>query len=544
MSEPKFLGLDLSTQSLTAMVIDPAEGSVVRHSLNYDQELPHYGTRDGVPPQEDPTTALVDPLMWIEALDRMLWRLREENLTSQVAGISVSAQQHGSVYLNRQAVLDLQGLDPAHLMHGQLHGIFSRPAAPIWMDSSTSEECAEITEALGGEEEVVRLTGSPATERFAGPQIRRFWKQDPGAYEKTAHVALISSFMTSLLIGNLAPLDGGDGLGMNLVDLDARDWSPAALEASAPDLAAKLPPILDRDQEVGRVSEYLVRRYGFPADCRVVVGTGDNPASLVGLGLVGEEMVRAVSLGTSDTYFGYTSQMPGHQRSTGHIFGAADGGVMFLLCFKNGSLARDRIREAHRITWGEFSTVLELTPPGNDGRIMLPYFMPEITPVVLKPEVVRFGGLAENDLAGNVRAVAEAQVMSMYLHSGWTGPRPGRIVVTAGGSGNRGLLELIAQVFGAQVETMEVSDSAALGAAVRAAVCVLGPSGQAPSLSELSRKLAGAGRSEIIEAPREATAVYQGEGGLIEVYAACENYHLDQGPDPKPLIERFRTRHP
>ncbi len=543
MAKPTFLGLDLSTQSLTALIVDPADGGMVRHSLGFDREMPHYGTSDGVLFGESPTEAVAPPMMWVEAMDRMLLMLKDEGLTGRIKAVSVSAQQHGSVYLNGRAESRLTGLTPDRPLHEQLGDIYSRPLAPIWMDSSTSEECREITDELGGVKELVRLTGSPATERFAGPQIRKFWKQNPGAYDETVHIALVSSFITTLLIGRPAPLDCGDGLGMNLVDLYQRDWNQAALNASAPDLRPKLPEVLDRDREVGRVSAYMSERYGFDPDCRVIVGTGDNPASLVGLGLVGNEETRAVSLGTSDTYFGYISELSFRQRSIGHVFGAADGGLMFLLCFKNGSLARERVRDDHGLDWNGFSDILLNTPPGNGGRVMLPYFWPEITPVVLEPGVVRFGGLTEDDAAGNVRAVAEAQVMAMFLHSNWTGLRPRRILVTAGGSGNRGLLKLIAQVFGARVEAFEVSDGAALGAAVRAAGCWLKQQGEAVELSELSRNLVGAGHSEIIDAPVEETSVFRGEDGLLDVYAACERYHLGAGPDPKPLFERFRSRY-
>ena len=100
---------------------------------------------------------------------------------------------------------------------------------------------------------------------------------------------------------------------------------------------------------------------------------------------------------------------------------------------------------------------------------MLPYFMPEITPLILNAGVRRFGGLAAADAAGNVRAVAEAQAMGIYLHSAWVGKRPGRVLITAGGSGNQGLLTVMAHVFGAEVQTLEVKEGAALGAALRAA---------------------------------------------------------------------------
>ena len=543
MDRRTFLGLDLSTQSLKALVVDLASRRIVRHSIPYDGQLPHYGTRDGVPPSDHPTEAMVDPLMWAEALDRVLLLLKQEGLTGQIAAVSVAAQQHGSVYFNGKAAGRLRALKPGNPLHEQLAGIFSRPMAPIWMDASTGAECREISEAIGSQE-VVRITGSPATERFAGPQVRKFWKQDPVAYADTAHIALISSFVTGLLIGGLAPLDCGDGLGTNLVDVGTRNWSPEMIAATAPGLGAKLPQVLDRDRDVGAVSEFLCRRYGFNPRCRVVVGTGDNPASLVGLGLVGDDSMRAVSLGTSDTYFGCAAQGVSHRRSTGHVFGTADGGLMFLICFKNGSLARDAVRARFGLDWKAFSRILLTTPPGNGGRLLLPYFTSEITPVVLHPGVRRFGGLEPDDMAGNVRAVAEAQIMSMVLHSDWAGPKPIRILVTAGGSENQGLLTLIAQVFGADVRAFEVHDSSALGAALRAAGSWLGVHGEPADLSRLHRDLTGTHSTPWIRAAREETAVYQGDNGLLEVYAACERRHLGQVSDLEQRYKRFLETYP
>jgi xylulokinase len=57
------------------------------------------------------------------------------------------------------------------------------------------------------------MTGSDAFERFTGPQIRKFYKQEPVAYAKTAHIALVSSYLASLIAGKIAPIDFGDGIG-------------------------------------------------------------------------------------------------------------------------------------------------------------------------------------------------------------------------------------------------------------------------------------------------------------------------------------------
>ena len=107
------------------------------------------------------------------------------------------------------------------------------------------------------------------------------------------------------------------------------------------------------------------------------------------------------------------------------------------------------------------------TPPGNRGAIMLPWFDPEITPLVLEPGVRRYE-LDSADADANVRAVVEAQMMSLALHSRWMGVKISTIYATGGASANRDVLQVMADVFDAEVLQLETGNSAALGAALRA----------------------------------------------------------------------------
>ncbi|OGP63327.1 MAG: hypothetical protein A2V65_04625 [Deltaproteobacteria bacterium RBG_13_49_15] len=541
MKEELFLGIDVSTQSITAVLINPRNGQVGQFSLRFDDAFPTYGTRGGVLFGKNPNEVFVDPRMWAEALDGIFLLLKDRKLTGTVRALAVSAQQHGSVYLNNTFDAHLKSLDSGVPYQKQIQNVFSREVSPIWMDSSTRRECVEISKAMGGEEQVARITGSMAMERFTGPQIRKFWKERPQEYEKTAHIALVSSFITSLLIGRTSPVDGGDGYGTNLADIRTGRWSDDAMDATAPRLASRLPRLILKDGVVGRASPYLVERYGFNHDTEVIVGSGDNPCSLVGLGLIGVPDIHAISLGTSDTYFGHMDGIGALERSDGHIFGAADGKFMFLVCFKNGSPAREAVKNSYGLSWDAFSEILLKTPPGNQGKIILPYFLPEITPLVLKPRVRRFGGLREDDIQGNVRAVAEAQAMSMYLHSGWTGSRPKCILVTAGGSENRGVLTVISQVFGIEVRSFEVKESAALGAAVRAAHSYLNSRERTVKWSDLFESVVRPNTKEAIRPSPEAVNIYHAPDGLINVYEACERFALAGGENPQEQIRAFEA---
>ena len=129
----------------------------------------------------------------------------------------------------------------------------ARKHVEMAMDTSTTRESAEITEALGGPDAVAQLTGSRCFERFSGPQIRKFWKDDAAAYARTSRIHLVSSFMASALIGGDAPVDPGDASGMNLMNLRTSDWDARALDATAPGLRERLPHITPSSTVIGVV---------------------------------------------------------------------------------------------------------------------------------------------------------------------------------------------------------------------------------------------------------------------------------------------------
>jgi xylulokinase len=516
-----YLGLDSSTQSITATAIE-VDGSrrriLFERSFRYDDVLPGYGTRYGVLPSADPKTVHAPPRMWSEALDRIMADVAADDGVdwSGLRAISGSAQQHGSVYVNASATERIAALDSRRPLAEQLDGIFSRATCPIWMDSSTSKQCAAIEAAVGGAQALARLTGSRAFERFTGPQIRKFAEDDPAAYAQTGRIHLISSWLASLLAGRHAAIDPGDGSGMNLMDLASRQWASVAVNATAADLGAKLPPIAEAWTPVGALAPYWRERYRLPA-ARVIAWSGDNPCSLVGTGLVKEGLV-AISLGTSDTIFGIMPTPKPSDDGTGHVFASPTGAYMGMTVFKNGSLARERIRDAYGMGWREFSAALASTAPGNGGATLLPWFDPEITPLVLEPGVRRHG-LRADDAAANVRGVVEAQMMALYLHSRWMGVRFRTIYATGGASANRDILQVMANVFDAEVLQLETGNSAALGAALRALHADSLAEGRPIAWEEVVAGFVTPKLDSRLKPEPAAVATY---GKLIETYAARE----------------------
>ncbi len=467
-----YLGFDSSTQSMKAIVIDPEMGrSVADANVNFSSDLPEFKCQNGVRENPDPLVKHSDPLMWLAALDLVLERLVRKNAPlSDVAAMSGSGQQHGSVYLTSEFPAILKKLSPSLPLAAQLSSCFARKTSPIWMDSSTSAECAEITACIG-DRALRETTGSAAIERFTGPQIRKFFKTDPDAYARTSHIHLVSSFLASTLCGESAPLDYGDGAGMNLLNLKTLDWDDRVADATAPGLLQRLPKASPSGAVAGGLHPYFAK-YGLTPGCPVVVWSGDNPNSLVGVGAC-EPGTAVISLGTSDTFFAAMRSPRVDPEGYGHVFGNPAGGFMSLICFKNGSLAREKVRDDHGVDWRGFDAAFAETPPGNNGTLLLPYFIPEITPLVLRAGVRlrKADTFASGSAAAPmmIRAVVEAQALSMRLHSQWIGERFTRVRVTGGASHGNQICQTIANVFQTPLERIAVTDSAALGAAMRAA---------------------------------------------------------------------------
>lgn len=519
-----FLGLDSSTQSLSAVIIDLDTRKVVyEKSLNFDRALPKYKTRNGVLPNRDPLVKHSSPLLWTEALDLIFAEMKQDGAAlDEILAISGSGQQHGSVYLNRNAEKALANLNPKKSLAENLRGIFSRKTSPIWMDSSTARECSEIRKSLGGIKRTAARTGSDTFERFTGPQIRKFYKTERAAYAKSNHIALVSSYMASLLAGRIAPIDFGDGAGMNLMDIRKRSWSKDALKATSPGLMRRLPPLAYSGQAIGKVSRYFVGKFGLNPEALATVWTGDNPASVIGLGLIRPGQA-AISLGTSDTFFGTMQKCQTDARGEGHVFGSPAGGYLTLICFKNGSLAREKIRELYGLPdWKTFGQKLGRTQPGNGGAVLLPWFEAEIVPRLNQPGVHRFD-LDEKNVAANCRAIFEAQAMSMKLHSQWMKIMPEQILATGGASNDRALLQVLADVMNCHVQRIEISKSAALGAALQAAHGFLTATGKKPAWEQLVSGFSTPIPGSEIRPDKKSVRIYD---RLIKKYAACERAAL------------------
>lgn len=319
---------------------------------------------------------------------------------------------------------------------------------------------------------------------------------------------MVSSFLASLFLGRIAPLDISDVCGMNLWNIKNGTFDDRLLELCAgefgvADLKRKLgdvPP--DGGMHLGKIDRYFVERYNFSPDCTIIPSTGDNPATILALPLRPSDAM--VSLGTSTTFLMSTPHYKPDPST--HFFNhpTTSGLYMFMLCYKNGGLAREQVRDAideklgkqdPAAPWANFDKAMLQTPAmgqktDSDPMKMGLFFpRPEIVPNVragqwrftYDPNDKTLKETTEgwDQPLDEARAIVESQMLSLRLRSrGLTQspaegipPQPKRVYLVGGGSRNKAIAKVAGEILGGVdgVYKLDVGENAcALGAAYKA----------------------------------------------------------------------------
>ncbi|KAI0318382.1 actin-like ATPase domain-containing protein [Amylostereum chailletii] len=538
--EPLFLGLDLSTQQLKAILISEDSSVVHETAVGFDKDLPHYGTTNGAirGPAEGEVTSPV--AMWLEALDLLLQRMKDAGVNFRnIRAVSGAGQQHGSVYWSHDAGKELASLDPANSLLSQLSpSAFSLPNCPIWQDSSTTRECREIEESVGGPQALADLTGSRAYERFTGTQIKRIRRVHPDAYEATSRVSLVSSFLPSLFLGSIAPIEISDASGMNLMNVLSCKWDDALLRTcGGSELRSKVgPEPVPGGTVLGTVSRWWIERWGFDPECMVAPFTGDNPATMVALSTPGDAVL---SLGTSTTFL--LAIPPAEDAparfTTSHLLShptTLDAQIA-MLCYKNGALAREQVRDRFADKdWSKFNELVEQTPPGNNGHWGFYFPLPEIIPPNVKGDFFFDGASEEGDsspivtaslpASAHPRAILESQFLSIKSRIAAilpeSAPPLNRVVLTGGSSANKTIRQLAADLFGMPAYVAEeTKEAAGTGGAILAKFAWWrAQNGGYGTFEEM--RAGDVERMQCVARPKNAvTKVYD---SLVEPYRMCE----------------------
>ena len=155
----------------------------------------------------------------------------------------------------------------------------------------------------------------------------------------------------------------------------------------------------------------------------------------------------------------------------GHVFGNPITGYMSLICFANGSLARETIKQQHNLSWQQFDQdALASSPLGNQGKLAAALFTPEVTPRLQQAGFQTNQWVPQDQpVATTLRALLEGQFSNMKLQSDWMQLEITDVLITGGASKNQAIAQTIADIFQVPVKRLEVSSSVGLGSAILAA---------------------------------------------------------------------------
>lgn len=525
------LGIEFSTQSVKIVVLDIEKAKPFYTGIfDYDTTFSKYETKGGVLINEDPKIRHASPFMFIEALDYSFKKLKDDGIDlSLVKAVKTDCMQHCTVYVNDSFANIIQKLNPETDMIVQLASTVSRKGSPIWEDRSPIKETEHLTELLLEKGGISNLTGNKAELRFPSVQILKWAKEFPEEYNKTGHIFLLSSFITSILAGKISPVDTGDGWGTGLNNLDINNpgWDKDLLSVMnsylckyglSAFLGEKIGKIDHYDSCCGRINKYFVYKYGVNPEAIVLVGTGDNPATLLGCG--GNVVV---SLGSSYTVNGLMEEIVPSSTGEYNMFGYTKGRAMALSVFTNGGklheyflrryILKGKEKKLEMSDWALYLTTAGSPQLNVDEKLMLPYLFDESLP--LRSRGVIRNGFSENDGSLDIRSLHISQVLSLRLHSRHL-KNVSELCVVGGGSRNRFLRQLIADLFDTNVYSiLNASFAAPLGSAISGARMLLNI-----SYNEAARRFVQRDETAVLSPIRKNTFISQ---VLLKKYSTLEN---------------------
>jgi xylulokinase len=371
------VGLDVGTGGARAVAVDTSGEIVAEASSEYPLHTPRPGWTEQ------------DPEDWWEGAKEVLAKVASQ--AGEVAGIGLTGQMHGSVFLD--------GSDRV-----------VRPAL-LWNDQRTQAQCDRITQAVGGER-LISISGNPALTGFQAPKIVWLRDEEPENYGRVSRVLLPKDYVRLRLTGEHAT-DASDAAGTLLLDMRARDWSPEILDAL--EIPHEwMPEVYEGPENTGILRESVAAELGLPANIPVAAGGGDNAAAAVGTGIVGSGLVNS-SVGTSGVLFAHTEEFKPDPSGRLHAFCHAVPGAYHLMgvtLSAGGSLSW--WREALGGDFDELVGAASDVPPGSEGLVFLPYLSGERTPHLdPKARGAFFGLTARHGIAHMTRAVMEGVMFSL-----------------------------------------------------------------------------------------------------------------------------------
>lgn len=464
-----FLGIDVSTTGAKALLIDLAGEVVGSVTTPLSLSTPQ------------PLWSEQNPLEWWDGVVKSIRGVlaQAEVGGDAVAAIGLTGQMHGLVILNEK-------------------GDVLRPAI-LWNDQRTGAQCDEIRARLGFER-LVQITGNNALTGFTAPKILWVQQNEPQRYAQVRHILLPKDYIRYRLTGEYG-MDKADGSGTLLFDLKARNWSAEVLAALEIDPAC-LPPTYEGPEVTGMVSPQAAALTGLQAGIPVMAGGGDQAAGAVGMGAVQPGIV-ALTLGTSGVVFAATDGPYVEPQGRLHAFCHALPGrwhFMGVMLSAAGSLQWYRDTLVPGVSFDDLLAPAANIPPGAEGLLFLPYLTGERTP---HPDP-----LARGAFVGLTVRHTQAHLTRAVLEGVAFGLRDSfELIKTAGqisvqqvrvsGGGARSPLwrQILADLLGAELVTVNTTEGAAYGAALLAGVGV-GAWADVPSACQSVIRLTGSTRPQ------------------------------------------------
>jgi len=438
------IGIDVSTTATKAVLVGETGRVLGIGTAEYGYDVPR------------PLWSEQDPGLW---WDGAVSAIRSVLASTGIAGdeivaVGLTGQMHGAVLLDEA-------------------GEVVRPAI-LWNDQRTAAECDAMRAAVGPER-LIELTGNDALTGFTAPKLVWVRDHEPDHWRRVRHVLLPKDYLRLRLTGEYA-MDKADGSGTILFDLAARDWSPEILAALGID-PAWMAPTHEGPSITGSITAAAATATGLRAGTPVVAGGGDQSANAVGVGAVTPGTV-ALSLGTSGVVFATTDQPTFEPRGRVHAFCHAVPDrwhLMSVMLSAAGSLRWFRDALAPGEDFGDLVTAAADAPAGSDGLLFLPYLTGERSPHPDPLARGAFVGLTvRHDRRHLTRAVLEGVAFGLRdgldLMATAGMPQPAQIRASGGGTASPLWRQILADVLGAEIATVDTTEGAAYGAGLLAAV--------------------------------------------------------------------------
>ena len=471
-----FLGLDISTTSAKALLINELGAVISSATTPLTVSTPH------------PLWSEQDPRDWWTAMAKSIRQaLTHAGISgSDVTSIGLTGQMHGLVLLDE-------------------HGEILRPAI-LWNDQRTGAQCDEMRSRLG-KAHLIQITGNDALTGFTAPKILWVQQNEAEIYARARHILLPKDYIRFRLTGDYA-MDKADGSGTILFDLKKRDWSPevlAALEIPA----SWLPPTYEGPEVTGSVSSSAAGETGLMQGIPVVGGGGDQAAQAVGVGAVQPGII-ALTLGTSGVVFAATESPLIEPEGRLHAFCHAVPGrwhFMGVMLSAAGSLQWYRDTLAPGVSFDSLVNEAGDIRAGSEGLFFQPYLTGERTPYPDPLVRAAWVGLTvRHTRAHMTRAVLEGVAFgikdSFTLISNAGLGSIQQVRISGGGAKSALWRQIIADVLGVELVTVNTTEGAAFGAVLLAGVGA-GVYKDVPTACEATIQITGR------TSPTQATHAYQ-----------------------------------